>query len=297
MKGMHLWNPRRYKSTLARPLLSPKDLLSFNSHGFNKATQLLLTTFTHANQITCLFTSTSSPHIQCFSNLHSVGICAEQHCISEPKTLMTSRHREILASSRTFSVKQVCGSCRLCIPKLKKKKKNQTWPSCVSAGLLLNFGRSSLSRCKARFSIKLHSWSGQSWFMCQSGDRLSSFLITFNHVTHVSSCLSPTGTSVWRWVRKYWGLWTRQLLSQLLKPEKCGKIRQLQKEYWSLLFNGAEHRTISRVFSCGGGKRLSRNTCATNLVSKGRLGNIGGKWSYLTFDNCPLQRFKQCCFR
>lgn len=121
MKGMHLWNPRRYKSTLARPLLSPKDLLSFNSHGFNKATQLLLTTFTHANQITCLFTSTSSPHIQCFRNLHSVGICAEKHCISEPTTLMTSRHWEILASSRTFSVKQVCGSCRLCIPKLKKK--------------------------------------------------------------------------------------------------------------------------------------------------------------------------------
>lgn len=90
MKGMHLWNPQRYKCTLARPLLSPKDLLSSNSHGFNKATQLLLTTFTHANQITCLFTSTSSPHIQCFRNLHSAGICAGQRCISEPKTLMTS---------------------------------------------------------------------------------------------------------------------------------------------------------------------------------------------------------------
>lgn len=94
MKGMHLWNPRRYKCTLARPLLSLKDLSSSNSHSFNKATQLLLTTFTHANQITCLFTSTSSPHVQRFRNLHSAGRCAEQRCISEPKTLMTSQQRE-----------------------------------------------------------------------------------------------------------------------------------------------------------------------------------------------------------
>lgn len=122
MKGMHLWNPQRYKSTLALPLLSPKDLLSSNSPGFNKATQLLLTTFTHANQITCLFTSTSSPHIQCFRNLHSAGMYAEQRCISEPKTLMTSQQREILTLSRTFNVKEVCGSCRLRIPKLKKNK-------------------------------------------------------------------------------------------------------------------------------------------------------------------------------
>lgn len=111
------------------------------------------------------------------------------------------------------------------------RKKNVTWPSCVSAGLLLNFGRSSLSRCKARFSIKLHSWSGQSWFMCQPGDRLSSFLITFSHVTRVSSCLSPTGPSVWRGenlpLKKKkgggggadGGLWTHQPLSQLLKAE------------------------------------------------------------------------------
>lgn len=120
---MHLRNPQRYKSTLALPLLSPKDLLSSNSHSFNKATQLLLTTFTHANQITCLFTSTSSPHTQCSRNLHSAGRCAEQRRISEPKTLMTSQQPEILASPRTFNVKKVCGSCRLRIPKLKKEIK------------------------------------------------------------------------------------------------------------------------------------------------------------------------------
>lgn len=40
MKGMYLWNPQRWKSTLGRPLLSPKYLLSSNSLSLNKATQL-----------------------------------------------------------------------------------------------------------------------------------------------------------------------------------------------------------------------------------------------------------------
>lgn len=139
------------------------------------------------------------------------------------------------------------------------RKKNVTWPSCVSAGLLLNFGRSSLSRCKARFSIKLHSWSGQSWFMCQPGDRLSSFLITFSHVTRVSSCLSPTGPSVWRGenlpLKKkkgrggcWWGALNAPAPLSAVKSWKIPwKMRRLQKACWSFLFNGTEHRTIRRV--------------------------------------------------
>lgn len=182
-------------------------------------------------------------------------------------------------------------------PSWKKKSKNQTWPSCVSAGLLLNFGRSSLSRCKARFSIKLHSRSGQNWFMCQSGDRLSSFLITFNHVTHVSSCLSPTGTSLWKvgGGEKILGAMNAPALLSAVKSWKIlWKMRPLQKTYRSLPFNGAEHRPIRRVFSCGGGERLFQNTCATNLFSGARPGNMKKKKKrfYLTFDNCPLQRFK-----
>lgn len=109
----YIWNPQRLKSILVH--LSPfllKHLFSSKSHSPSKATELLLKAFTHANQITFLFTSTNSLHIQCFKYLYSREGCAKQRSLSESKPwwLLSTSH---VLYTETFLGVKFGGSLRL----------------------------------------------------------------------------------------------------------------------------------------------------------------------------------------